>query len=83
MASGSRFFLPDQRSRYNPGPDRGHSSAGHAHSFNRAATSTALSTFNGWWRSPPIADVARFSYCSADNFDIEAFVVKPINLRVD
>lgn len=33
------------------------------------------------WKQLQLADVARFSYQSADNFDLDAFVVKPINFQ--
>jgi dipeptidyl aminopeptidase/acylaminoacyl peptidase len=35
----------------------------------------------GLWKELQLADVARFSYQSADNFDIDAFLVKPIDFQ--
>lgn len=36
----------------------------------------------GLWKQLQLADVARFSYQSADNFEIDAFLVKPIDFQV-
>jgi dipeptidyl aminopeptidase/acylaminoacyl peptidase len=36
----------------------------------------------GLWKQLQLADVARFSYQSADNFGVEAFLVKPIDFQV-
>ena len=35
----------------------------------------------GLWKQLQLADVARFSYQSTDNFDIDAFLVKPIDFQ--